>query len=358
MELLIILIFSMFMAGIFTLMAAFLTLVRLIKYKNVNLNYILFNWIFWGIGWILIGFGHWDSNKFLFDIAYTFQIIGTYGLLMFTEYNAKTHINTVKISILTAICTLYLFFVYQPDSMQYIENYGFHVLGEARLFQIMFSMFYSYLYVEWIVKVFKYSPTKIRENNANRLFLSGVVMAILPVISYMLAPIYLIFGPLAFFIHAIGIFIFVTTLVKEPKLFFILPFLAHKLIIIDRNTGKMIYEHTWTEKKFKKKLLLPIITGIVQMSRDVLTSGHLNQLKLRQASVLFDHQERYSVALIANQPSNHLKSCIRRFTSEFKQNVGAMVSKKQTKVKDQKKENYEFIDNLVRKHFTSIPTRT
>ncbi len=348
-----ILVVSSILAGLFTLLSSLLAYLRIRHTKNRNLYYVFFNWLFFGMSWFFIAAGHYFYNEDVFKVAYVFQIIGTYFLLIFTDYTTRITINPYKLVVLTVVSTLYFYFVFQSNRTEIIPGYGVHFIRETRALQIFLAIFYNYLSFEWILKIWKNAPPNLKKKKAKYFLWAGILMNIIPVIMYFFASFYVPLGAFPFLVHAIGVLFAVIVVRSEPKLLNILPFRAHRILVISRNSGLLLYQHAWTKKKFGHELLSSLIHAVSRMGENVLFSGDLDEFRLQKGTIIFSHTENYSIALIANQPSNHLKASLDGFAEEF------LVRYNQLDLDEENGivlDDFDFVEDLLKNHFESIPS--
>ncbi len=347
-----ILVISLSLAGLFIHIAAILTLLRIRKTENSALYLIFISWFLWGFNWYFIGAGHYYLDVMYAQIGFVIQIISTYFLLYFLEYNSQSQVRPSRIMILTVISSLYLYFIFQPDNHEIIHDYGIHFVGNIRILQILLALFYNYITFEWIVKIYRNSPESLKKGGAKKLLYAGILMDILPVFIYILASYIVPLGATPFLVYAIGVLMVVFIVRNNPKLLYILTFRAHRMIVFGQKSGLLYYEYQWTPKEFGHKLLASLMHSVSTLSEKVLESGVLDEMELQEGTVLFYDAKEYTIAVFANRPSKYLQTSIKGFAHDFEILLKKSAHDESRGVSS---ENFKFTEKLIKKHFTNIP---
>jgi uncharacterized membrane protein YhdT len=346
-------IYAMIFSSVLTLIAAGITLVQRYQQNNSKLMYLFANWLCWGIAWLIIAFGRSNNNPDIMGIGYIFQVIGTVSFLIFIENSSNVYMNPIRISFLSIICYLYISNTFDPTMNEVIPDYGVHVIGTLRIYQILFGVSNFYLNFIWIYKIWKAAPEELRKKSTNTLLLGGIIGNIIPVLLYIIATKFILLGIIPFFIHAIGLVIIVFVLRKDPRLINVLPFMAHRIVVIHRKSGLLLYEHAWSSKKFNDNILSGLFYALEKISTLELLSGELDQMIFQQGFVNFKHGESCTVALISNKYSTYLETCLSEFSAAFEKTILELNLADQEFVV---KEDYEFAKALIQKYFVNIPS--
>ncbi len=204
---------------------------------------------------------------------------------------------------------------------------------------------------EWLYRIYKNSPPKLRDTKGKRLLYGGFEANILPTFVYLMATFYLPLGSLPFIMYALGLIYIINTIKNDPRLLYILTFKAHRLVIISRKSGLPIYEHAWTDKEYGHELLSSLIHSILTVSNAVLLARELDKIKLQQGIVMFNHREEYVVAIFASKPSSYLELSLNRFEKEFRKKY---LNLNFDENKGISSNHFNFVGNLISNYFNSV----
>ncbi len=311
---------SQYATGVVMLLAAAIV-VSLVR-ETQNKMFWLFgvNWVCWAAAWFLSGTAHLLYEPLLMIISYIPQCVGVSFLLAFLDYVERESVNPLKVGILSAICALYIWTSWMPGAVEVWEDYGVHVAGASRVFQLIFLVFYIVVYLRWTILTRREAPEEIQ--GAARLFLvGGVIFSIVSVFLYFLGSFVPAMNALAFPTQAFGAMITVIALWREPKLAYLLPFKALRLMVVDTNAGLPIFTHTWKTGKnmAHEDLFSGMLYGVDSIVETSLQRGQICEIHTAHAILLIERSEVFPVicALAATRSSNVLREALTQFAKRF-----------------------------------------
>ena len=155
---------------------------------------------------------------------------------------------------------------------------------------------------------------------ARLLLFGSLLFSIVAISMYMLGSVIKIFNPIGFIIHSIGALITIIVIRRDPKIIYILPFKAFKLLVIETTQGLSLFTYEWIkqEKKYDG-VFSSIIQGIGHLLKEVLNKGEIREIQLDQAILFIKHNISYPVAsiLIASKTSKSLRNGLEQFNDQF-----------------------------------------
>jgi hypothetical protein len=313
------LIVSTSIAGSFTLIGGIITLLYAKKRKNRIIYLFSANWFFQAAQWYLIGMAHFTYSTILMAMAYIPQCIGVLCVFVFIELIEEERVHPVKISILTLIITLYLVFTFLPGSMEIIPDYGVHIIGACRIFQIIFLLYYMFIYFDWSYKTWKNAPLDMR-GLANQLLIGSIIFSFVSLIFYMIGSILRTFNAITFIVHNAGAFITIIVIRKEPKIIHVLPFKAYRLVVFETKGGIGLFSHDWADiKEVEKGFFSMMFQAVGSVLNEILNKGNVRDIHLDEAVLLVQHDKNYPIAsvLITSKSSKSLRDSLKNFHDQF-----------------------------------------
>ncbi|MHA2282212.1 MAG: hypothetical protein ACXAC5_15320 [Promethearchaeota archaeon] len=341
-----------FIAGTLSLINGLLTILYAIRRKNRVIFIFSANWFLQAIFWYLDGLAHLTYTPLIMAIAFIPQTIGVLCLFIYIELIEKENVSPIRISILVIIELLYLLFAFFPGGMQVILDYGVHITGFCRIFQIVFLIIYVFYYFSWSLKTWIKSPPELKQKAAI-LLLGSALFSIVTVLMYVIGTIVKIFNPLGFVVHGIGAFITVIIIWREPKLIYVLRFKAYRIIVLETGSGTSLFKHDWAElRDIDENFFSMMLQAISSVLNELLHKGEVREVQTDQAVLLIQHNLQYPIAsvVIASKSCKSLRYGLKQFNEQF-------VAKFSSDIK----ENYQNVSRfrdaivLVKKVFDFVP---
>ena len=346
------LILAFVFATICMLYATYINLRLYLKQKQKPFLLFFLCWSFQAVFWILNLLNQILLMPVFFNFAIPFQIISFVFLIAFLEYSSTERLHPLRFGIFLIFATIFLFSFYFLHEVDIIEGYGVHFRGITRIIQIICFVYYSIMYLLWGIKTLREVPPKLLRSSI--FLLIGITFfTLFTLILYFLGSFNLIFNPIAFTVHGMGVLIVCIVIKNNQKLLYVLPYKAHSLTIIDNSSGIYLFHHTWDrhQPQNMKNLFSSVIQGIIKFSTTVINRGSVKEIHLDQGVILIYQKAEYPLifVLIADQPSPVLMRALKTFADDF---ISAK-SQNLTEIHD----THQFIDaeKFIKTNFSFLP---
>lgn len=298
----------------------FLLLFLYAKKRNNRLVYLFSaNWLFQALFWILDAASHLYYSTLLMAIAIVPQTIGVPCLFIFIDLIKKERVSSVKLSILFLIEILLLILTFLPGGMQIIPGYGVHNIGPLRVLQIVFLIYYVLMFFSWSYLTWKRAPKELKQL-VNFLLFGSILFSFVTALMYGLGGFIKIFNAIGFITHSLGALFMIIVIWKDPKIIYILPFKAYRILVVDTNAGTGLFKYDWAElKAVDENIFSMVLQAVGSILDEVLKKGEIREIKMDQAILLIEHEKNSPVAsvLVTSKSSKSLKYGLKKFNSEF-----------------------------------------
>ena len=339
-------------ATICMLYATFINLRLYLKQNQTPFLLFFLCWLFQGMFWILNLLNQILLLPILFSFAIPFQVISFIFLLGFLEYSSIERIHPIRFGIFMVFATIFLFSFYFLNEVEIIPDYGVHFHGFTRIIQIVCFTYYAIMYLLWGIKTLVEAPPTLHRSSI--LLLVGIIFfTLFTLILYLLGSYNLIFNPIAFIVHGLGVLIVCTVIKNNQKILYILPYKAHSLTIIDSFSGIYLFHHTWDKNQPQnmKNLFSSVIQGVIKLLTTVINRGFVKEIHLDQGVILFYQKVEYPLifVLIADQPSPVLMRALEAFAEDFIQ------AKSQNLTEIHNTQQFADAAELIKTNFSFLP---
>ena len=250
------------------------------------------------------------------------QLIAVPCIIIFIELVRKEHVNPTKISILVIIeATVFYvtFFLNPADNWNIIPGYGVHNKGILRISQIIFIFYYAFLYYIWSFQTWRKAPSSLKRLT-NLFFFGSTLFSVVTAIMYVLGTFIRSFNSIAFIIHSVGAITNIIVILKDPRIIYILPFKAYRILVVDTNASIALYKYDWAKVgKLEETMFSMMLQAIGNVLDDILKKGEVQEIQMDRAVLLIHHDNTYSIAsiLIASKSSKSLRYGLKRFNEKF-----------------------------------------
>ena len=250
------------------------------------------------------------------------QLIAVPCIIIFIELVRKEHVNPTKISILVIIeATVFYvtFFLNPADNWNIIPGYGVHNKGILRISQIIFIFYYAFLYYIWSFQTWRKAPSSLKRLT-NLFFFGSTLFSVVTAIMYVLGTFIRSFNSIAFIIHSVGAITNIIAILKDPRIIYILPFKAYRILVVDTNASIALYKYDWAKVgKLEETMFSMMLQAIGNVLDDILKKGEVQEIQMDRAVLLIHHDNTYSIAsiLIASKSSKSLRYGLKRFNEKF-----------------------------------------
>lgn len=306
-------------AGILNLIC-FLLLFTYARRRNNRLVYLLSaNWFFQAFFWIFDATSHFYYADLLMSIAIIPQLIGVPCLFIFIDLINKERVSSVKISILFLLEVSLLILSFLPGGLHVIPGYGVHSVGPLRITQTVFLIYYVMTFFSWSYLTWKRAPKELKQL-VNFLLFGSILFSFVTAFMYALGGFIKVFNSIGFITHSLGALFMIIVIWKDPRIIYILPFKAYRILVVDTNAGTGLFKYDWAElKAVDENIFSMVLQAVGSILDEVLKKGEIREIKMDQAVLLIHHEKDSPVAsvLVTSKSSKSLKYGLKKFNSEF-----------------------------------------
>ena len=306
--------------GILMAIGGILNFFYAVRRKNRLIFLFSTMWLLYAVFWFIDAAAHYLYSIPIMKLAIIPHLIGVPCIIAFIELTKKEHVSPVKMSILVileAIVFYITFFV--QDNFEIIPGYGIHNKGILRIFQVIFIFYYVSLYFIWSYQTWRRAPGSLKRLTS-LLLIGSTLFSIVTAFMYALGTFIKTFNSIAFIVNGIGAITTIIVILKDPRIIYILPFKAYRILIVDTNESVSIFEHNWAKigelEENMFSMMLQAIGGVLDA---ILKKGEVQEIQMDRAVLLIHHDKTYPIAsvLIATKSSKSLRYGLRRFNEEF-----------------------------------------
>jgi hypothetical protein len=120
---------------------------------------------------------------------------------------------------------------------------------------------------------------------------------------------------------ALGTLLCSTSIVRQPKLAYILPFRALKLTVVESEGGIPLYSHFWVpEDQLGDELLLSgFLSAISKGLDETLQKGKIREIVLDEGLLIYRKSKKYSISfvIVADKSSPQLRQGLKCFHKRY-----------------------------------------
>jgi ABC-type multidrug transport system fused ATPase/permease subunit len=276
-------------------------------------------WLLYAIFWFIDAAAHYYYSLFLMSLAILPQLIGVPCIIIFIELSRKENVSSVKITALFVIEIALLYVNFLPGGREVIPGYGVHNKGILRIFQIIFLLYFVFLYFMWSYQTWKKAPHELKRLTTLLLF-GSILFSIVTALMYALGSFIKIFNSVGFFINGIGAFITVFVILKEPKIIYILPFKAYRILVVDTNEGLTLFKYDWAKLgEVEENIFSTVLQSVGSILDEILKKGEVREIQMDRAVLLIQHDKKYPIAsvLITSKSTKSLRYSLKVFYDQF-----------------------------------------
>ena len=337
--------------------ASFIAGFLAIRYFRQTKNHVFYlfamDWFFWGLSWFFIALSQYTYNPIYLQLSFIPQFIAVLYLVAFVDHTRGEQMSAEKAVIVTAIGVIQIIGAWMPGSISIVDGVGVLLQNYQLFIQALFICLYCTVFLDCMVRTWIHAPIELKKSA--RLFLiSTILITVIPGVLYLFIHVNYFFAIIGFFIHALGIILLINQIDKEPRLMYIIPFVAHRLIIINRESGLLGYEYRWSNFELDQSILSGLIQALQVFSMEMLRIGDIQEMKLKDGVIMMEHGKYYSFALIVSKSAIYLRDCLQDFKFAFELEAEA---KGLTDEEYLDYEQFKFGKNLITKFFNNISKR-
>ncbi|MHA2290188.1 MAG: hypothetical protein ACXABG_15490 [Promethearchaeota archaeon] len=342
-----------FLAGIIMVITAIIVF-KSPKTKNIrSVKYLTLSILFGSVFHFSVSL----SVLLLNELLTIFYNLLTIGMALFItiaiNYIMKDRIYSTSLLIVITLSSLMIFLASQSPVVSVLVVSGFYTTVTSGYFFIFSELLAAFMILYtfyWGIKTYLYSPPLIKKE-AKIFFLGVFLMSIITLFIYylyFLFPVFLIIYPL---VMSIGISIFMTAIIIEPKLLYILPFEVHRILVKDRE-GFPLFDHDWSESSISDNIFSGFINAVQIMSEEVINKGGILDIILSDGILILRESEFITVGLVASKPSKLLRESLIHFSDEFESKFMRLL-----KSKCREMDKYDDAYLLLEKYFSNFPSK-
>jgi len=313
------LVLSALIAGILNIICFVLSFLYARKRNNRLVYLFSANWLFQAFFWILDGASHFFYSTMLMSIAMVSITIGVPCLFIFIDLIKKEHVSSIKMAILFLLEILLIILSFTPGGMRVLPGYGVHIIGPLRILQLLFLFYYVSMFFSWSYLTWKRAPAELRKL-VNFLLFGSILFSFVTAFMYALGGIIKVFNSIGFVTHSLGALFTIIAIWKDPRIIYILPFKAYRILVVDTNAGTGLFKYDWAElKAVDENIFSMVLQAVGSILDEVLKKGEIREIKMDQAVLLIQHERDSPVAsvLVTSKSSKSLKYGLKKFNSEF-----------------------------------------
>ena len=221
-------------------------------------------------------------------------------------------------------------------------------VGLFNIFGILFTVILVLYFFYWGIKTYLNAPLLIKKEAF--LFFIGISLnAILGLVFYLLYLFESFFILISNLLILIGAMIVLVSVLREPKLLYILPFTVHRILVKDRE-GAPLYDHDWAESNINETIFTGFLNAVQLMSKEVMDIGGLLDINLEEGILIMRESKHVTVGLVASKSSKLLRESVIKFTRDFEEKFERELKKS---VKDMSQ--YTGAYELIERYFSNFP---
>jgi hypothetical protein len=313
------LVLSTTITGTLLLIGGIITFIYAIKRNNRPIFLFSAMWLLYSVFWFIDAAAHYFYSTFLMAIAIIPQLIGAPCLIIFIELSRKENISPIKITILFVMEFLLLFVTFLPGGLEIIPGYGVHNKGVLRITQVVWMGYFVFLYFLWSYQTWKKAPLELKRLVTWLLF-GSTLFSIITALMYVLGSFIRIFNSIGFFINGIGAFITIVVILKDPKIIYILPFKAYRILVVNTNEASALFKYDWAKLgEVEENIFTMVLQAVGSVLDEILKKGEVREIQLDRAVLLIQHNKQYPIAsvLVTSRSTKSLRYGLRIFNEQF-----------------------------------------
>ena len=314
-----ILVISVTITATLLLIGGLITFIYAIKRNNRLIFLFSAMWLLSSVSWYIDAAAHYLYSIFLMTLVIIPQLIGYACIIIFIELSRKEHVSPLKIIILSVISFLLLFVNFLPGGFEIIPGYGVHNVGLLRIFQMIWLLYIVILYFTWSYQTWRKAPNKLRTLVTWLLF-GSILFSIVSALLYAVGSFLRIFNSIALFINGIGAFITIVVILKDPKIIYILPFKAYRILVVNTNEASSLFKYDWAGLgEVEENIFTMVLQAVGSVLDEILKKGEVREIHLDRAVLLIQHNKIYPIAsvLVTSRSTKSLRYGLKKFNEQF-----------------------------------------
>ncbi|MFX1275599.1 MAG: hypothetical protein ACFFBP_00310 [Promethearchaeota archaeon] len=326
---------------------------RDIKFKSLIAIKLTFLFMF--LTWLFEGLADLFLIVFLSQLSFLFYIPLLIFFILFISLSKKETIYSTELIITCVFSPIFVIFAFLPDSIEQISVpiFGYTKFASIGIFDFLVVIYTLILFIfllYWSILVWNNTPFLYKKEASILLITTLLILpnSLIFLFLIYLHPTFVIFSDI---ILIIGWSVFIYIFIMEPKLFYILPFIVHRIVVKDHD-GFPLFDHDWSESEIGENIFAGFINAVQIMSEKVMHVGRLLDINLQEGILIVYDSKFITVGLATSKSSILLRDCVKNFTIDFEEQFEYLLK---TSCKDKKR--YEPAYLLIDKYFSNFPYR-
>ena len=334
---------------------AILSYLKLKHIKVKSLFYIRLSFLLSGLYFLLEAIADLFLNIFLARLYHFIYPLIVISFLIGVTYSKKESVYSISLILIFILLPILYITTFLPDVLEIIHVSEFDYLkiiekGMLDLLIILFYILTGVLSYYWGFLIWRNTPF-LYKKEAFLLVLPLMIIFPFSIVSYLFTLWHTTFIILSDITLALGWYVIIYAITKEPKLLYILPFTVYRIIVKDRD-GNPLFDHDWSESNINENVFTGFINAVQLLSEEVMHIGGLLDVNLQEGILIVYNSKYITVGLVSSKSSKLLRDCVRNFTHDFEEQFEYLLK---TSCKDMKK--YEPAYFLIDRHFSNFPYR-
>ena len=314
------LVLSTLITGTLVAIGGIITFIYAFRRKNRLIFLFSAMWLMYAIFWFIDAAAHFFYSIPLMALAIIPQLIGIPCIIIFIELSKKEHVSPIKISMLMIIeALIFIITFYVPDNWEIIPGYGIHNKGILRIAQIIYLFYFMIFYFLWSFHTWRKAPADLKRLTSY-LFIGSAIFSIVTGVMYAIGTFIKTFNAIGFFVNGIGAFITILVILKDPRIIYILPFKAYRILVVDTIASVALFKYDWAKAgEVEENIFTMMIQAIGSVLEEILKKGDVQEIQMDRAVLLIKHNKENNIAsvLITSKFSKSLRYGLKRFNDEF-----------------------------------------
>ena len=321
--------------------------------KILSVVYFRIAWIFFSLFFLFEGISILLLSLAITQTYTLFNAVGIIFFLIGINYTMRERLFSFGLIVVIIFVVLLLYIQFQSDVAVIVVEGGYittKIIGIYNIIgDLLISIMLIYTFI-WAIKTLRNAPYQIK-TEATLFFLALTLSSIITLIVYSFYyfdPIFILISDLIF---SFGGCAFTYSIIKEPKLLYILPFQINRILVKDRD-GFPLFDHDWSESKISDSIFTGFINAVQLMSEEIIHKGGLLDIFLTDGILIVRESEYITIGLVASKSSKLLRKSIINFAIDFDEKFMKLLK---TSCRDIKK--YDGAYELIDKYFSNFPSK-
>ncbi|MFX0102709.1 MAG: hypothetical protein ACFFCS_24290 [Candidatus Hodarchaeota archaeon] len=258
----------------------------------------------------------------LITCSYPLILVNYFFWILWIDSLRRDGVSARIVVIFLCLVASFNLFLLAPGSITFVPTqYGDLNVALSSPFLMLYMiilLFISLYVLLYFLKIYRVSPRSLKYH-ARLLLVSTITIGIITPVLMLTVDAYI--GGLSTLNNIIGLIIAIYIFLKKPQLFFVLPFKALRLSIINTNSGILLYSHTWSRREdlINDELFSSMLQGISLILNESVKKGNVCEIHLDQAILILHRSEDYPVAcvLVSSKSSRSLRDALESFAGKF-----------------------------------------